>query len=48
MNIFSEKNYIKTENEFTVTREQGSGGELDWEFGIDMHTQLYIKYNAFQ
>ena len=31
------------ENEFMVTRGQGWGGGIDWEFGIDMHTLLYLK-----
>ena len=26
-----------------TTGESGSGGEIDWEFGIDMYTLLYLK-----
>ena len=31
------------ENELTVTRREGFWGEIDWEFGIDMYTLLYLK-----
>ena len=31
------------ENELMVTRGEGSGGGVDWEFGIDMYTLLYLK-----
>ena len=27
-----------------VTRGKGSGGGIDWEFGIDMYTLLYLKW----
>ena len=31
------------ENEFMVTREEGQGEAIDWEFGIDTYTLLYLK-----
>ena len=26
---------------------EGKRGKIDWEFGIDMYTLLYLKENAF-
>ena len=26
-----------------VTRGEGSDGRIDWEFGIDMYTLLFLK-----
>ena len=31
------------ENELMVTRGEKAGGGIDWEFGIDMYTLLYLK-----
>ena len=31
------------ENGLMVTRVEGLGGGIDWEFGIDMYTPLYVK-----
>lgn len=31
------------ENELTSTRGAGSWERIDWEFGIDLHTRLYLK-----
>ena len=31
------------ENELMVTRGEGWGRGIDWEFGIDMYTLLYLK-----
>ena len=33
----------ETENELMVTRGEVGWGRLDWEFGIDMYTLLYLK-----
>ena len=30
------------ENELMVTSGEGLGGGIDWEFGTDMHTLLYL------
>ena len=30
-------------NELMVTGGKGGGGGIDWEFGIDMYTLLYLK-----
>ena len=32
------------ENELMVTGGKGSGGGMDWDFGIDMYTLLYLKW----
>ena len=32
------------ENGLMVTRVEGLGGGIDWEFGIDMYTLLYLKW----
>ena len=31
------------ENELTSTSEAGQWEKIDWEFGIDMQTRLYLK-----
>ena len=31
------------ENELMVTSRERLGGGIDWEFGIDMYTLLYLK-----
>ena len=31
------------ENELMVTKGDGWGSGIDWEFGIDMYTLLYLK-----
>ena len=45
MNFFT-KPYRLTdlENEFMVTRGEGWGKGIDWEFGMDMYTLLYLKW----
>ena len=41
--VESKKNLTDLENELMVTRGEGLGGGIDWEFGIDMYTLLYLK-----
>ena len=45
MNLFTKQKSRLTvlENEFMVTGGKGGGGGIDWEFGIDMYTLLYLK-----
>jgi len=40
---FTNRNRLTdTENTFMVNK--GRGGGIDWEFGINTYTPLYIKY----
>ena len=42
-NLFTkQKQTHRFRNEFMVTGGKGGGG-IDWEFGIDMYTLLYLK-----
>ena len=43
MNLFTKQNRLTDlENELMVTGGKGGRG-IDWEFGIDMYTLLYLK-----
>ena len=44
INLFTNRNRLTDlENKLTVTSGEGRGGRIDWEFGIDMYTLLYLK-----
>ena len=44
MNLFTKQKQIHNlENELMVTRGEWLGGGIDWKFGIDMYTLLYLK-----
>ena len=44
MNLFTkQKQTHRLENKLIVTRGKAGGGEINWEFGINIHTLLYIK-----
>ena len=38
----SRNNVLDVENKPTVTGGKGSGGEINWEIGIDIDTLLYV------
>ena len=42
MNLFTKQKKTDLENEPMITGEK-VWGEIDWEFGIDMYTLLYLK-----
>ena len=42
MNLYTKQKHTGLENKFMVTGA-GQGGGIDWEFGIDMYTLLYLK-----
>ena len=35
---------MTTENRLVVTKEEGSGGGMDWEFGISRWKLLYLEW----
>ena len=39
----SRNRFIDLENRVTVTNGEGGRREMDWEYGIDMYTLLYLK-----
>lgn len=42
--IFNKTNRNRLrENELRLPEGRGGAGRMDWEFGIDMHTVLYIE-----
>ena len=44
MNLFTKQKQTHKLRERTYgTRREGLGGEIDWEFGIDVYTLLYLK-----
>ena len=44
MNLFTKQKQTHRFRERTYGyREEGWGEGIDWEFGIDMYTQLYLK-----
>ena len=46
MNLLTKRNRLTDlENELMVTGGVGGkcGGGIDWEFGVDMYTLLYLK-----
>ena len=46
MNLFTKQKQIhriNLENELMAIRGEGDGRGIDWEFGIDMYTLLYLK-----
>ena len=43
INLFTKQKKTHTlKNELMVTRGE-SGGGIDWKFGFDMYTQMFIK-----
>ena len=42
MNLFTEQKQTHTQKT-NLWLPKGKGGGIDWEFGIDMYTLLYIK-----
>ena len=40
--IYKTERVTDLENKLMVTRGEGLGGGIDWEFGIDMYTQCYV------
>ena len=42
-NIFTKQRLIGLEKKLMFTKEEGWEGNIDWEFGIDMYTLLYLK-----
>ena len=43
MNLFTKQKQTHRLRELMVTSGRGGGGEIDWQFGIDMYTLLYLK-----
>ena len=41
--IYKANRLTDLENELMVTRGKRGGGGINWEFGIDMYTLLYLK-----
>ena len=39
-------NIKNLEEKLIVTRDEGLGGGIHWEFATDMYTLLYFKYTA--
>ena len=47
MNLFTkQKRTHRLRERIMVTREEGLGGGIDREFGIDMYTLLYLKWKT--
>jgi len=44
MNLFAKQRLIDLENKLMVTKRERRGrGRINWEFGIDIYTLLYLK-----
>ena len=45
MNLLQTRNrFTNLENKLMVTKGERSGGGINWEFGIDIYTLLYLKW----
>ena len=43
MDLFPKQKQIHSLREGTYTRREHSGRGIDWEFGMDMYTLLFLK-----
>ena len=43
MNLFTKQKQAHRHGKQAYVYQRGNGGEMNWEFGIDVYTLLYLK-----